>query len=113
MKWINKGRVFFISMIAVASIGYVGCDHKAHKSPSNMLVKNDTVNVNFAGYDRGCKQYYNPIFCADKYKPKSSLQAGIGGDDNITIYIKDKEGKVIVLDRNQTEFLLNLKYKDK
>ena len=66
--------------------------------------------VNFKGYEEGCRAYYNPIFCADKFKPKNSLSSGIGASEgNYTIYIKDEDGKVIVLDKNQTEFLLKLK----
>ena len=71
-----------------------------------------TVSVNFAGYDLGCKDYYNPIFCADEYKAKTSLQAG-SAPKKYEIYIKDENNKTIVLSPKQTDILLNLKFKDK
>ena len=101
-------------LIAIVLLVFLSSCNKSksheEQSSNQMLVAHKTkVDVNFAGYDRGCKKWYNPIFCEDKYKPKSSLASGIGGPDQYEIYVKDKDGKIIILDRNQTEFLLNLK----
>jgi len=89
------------------------CKSNKDESATTTIVEQTNPIVVFQGQDRGCRDWYNPIFCADKYKPKNSLSAGVGGEDNVSIYIKDANGKIILLDKNQTDFLLNLKNKDK
>jgi hypothetical protein len=100
--------VFMISVIIGFALGsvFIGCDNG--KSPSKLnkpveLQEEKPVRIIYGGLVEGCKAMYNPRFCPDKYNPKN-LNAG--EEDNVTAYLKDKDGNIIQLNKEENEKVL-------
>jgi len=95
-------RTIHYMLVLLVGLSALGCD--THKSPNKAgpveLQEEQPVRIIYGGYDEGCKAHYNPMFCADKYNP-ANLNAE--ADFSAEVYIKDKDGNTIVLDKNQTK----------
>jgi hypothetical protein len=105
---IIKIVVFMISVIIGFALGsvFIGCD--SGKSPSKIkepveLQEEKPVRIIYGGLVEGCKAMYNPRFCPEKYNPKN-LNAG--EEDNVTAYLKDKNGNIIQLDKTDSDKVL-------
>jgi hypothetical protein len=88
-------------IILIVTILLTGCNSGGSKEKQKPKFEKAT-NVIFQGQEEGCIAYYDELFCPPKYKK------GILAADSNTTYVKDENGKFIILDKNNSE-----KYKDK
>jgi len=93
----RKAKISLIILLVLASLTN-GCDKRNNSGKSAKTIQDGTT-VRFDGYIEGCEQNYDPIFCADKYNPKS-LNAGeeinatkAQYEDNTSIILNKKDTK--------------------
>jgi len=89
-------KAYWYILLIVGALVAVSCDGK-HKSKATQVVPNKEVPVNtrYSGQHEGCIVHYNDLFCPPRYKD-GVLNAGE------VLYIRDKNGSIIVLDKNVT-----------
>ena len=82
----------------------LGCDTGARERRA----KHSPTGSIYGGESSGCKAMYNPMYCADKFKPSNVLNGDVNGSDDATLYFKDDNGTVIHLSPAETKEVIEI-----
>jgi hypothetical protein len=86
----------YISALLVGIL-VIGCNSGSDKKSNNTPSKQQPTNAQYIGQHNGCVVYYDELFCNKKYKD------GVLNASKETLYIRDENGSMVILDKNHTK----------